>query len=105
MPVCPSGAAISSFYDPFERNQLYVEGGIFACALVEALHYYGIASCILQNGERRNMQKQLRKVCSNIPQSEKIIMFIAIGYYKEEITYAVSNRKDVDEVLKIQGDK
>ena len=96
---------ISSFYDPFERNQLYVEGGIFACALVEALHYYGIASCILQNGERRNMQKQLRKVCSNIPQSEKIIMFIAIGYYKEEITYAVSNRKDVDEVLKIQGDK
>ena len=51
------------------------------------------------------MQKQLRKVCSNIPQSEKIIMFIAIGYYKEEITYAVSNRKDVDEVLKIQGDK
>lgn len=42
---------MSAFYDPFERNQVYVDGGIFTMALVEALHYYGIASCILQNGE------------------------------------------------------
>ena len=42
---------ISAFYDPFERNQVYVYSGIFIMDLVEALRYYGIASCILQNGE------------------------------------------------------
>ena len=30
---------MSAFYDPFERNQVYVDGGIFTMALVEALHY------------------------------------------------------------------
>lgn len=46
---------MSAFYDPFERNQIYVDGGIFTMALVEALHYYGIASCILQNGEYKEI--------------------------------------------------
>ena len=97
-------ADISSFYDPFERNQIYVEGGIFACALVEALHYYGIASCILQNGERKCQQKQIRSICKNIPDNEKIILFISIGYYKDNIIYATSNRKDINEVLKIESE-
>ena len=44
-------ADVSAFYDTFERNQVYVEAGLFSMALVEALHYYGIGSCILQNGE------------------------------------------------------
>lgn len=42
-------ADVSAFYDTFERNQVYVEAGLFSMALVEALHYYGIGSCILQN--------------------------------------------------------
>lgn len=37
---------ISAFYDEFERNQVYVDGGIFAMALVEALHHYVILGCI-----------------------------------------------------------
>lgn len=37
-------ADVSAFYDTFERNQVYVEAGLFSMALVEALHYYGIGS-------------------------------------------------------------
>lgn len=93
---------MSAFYDSFERNQIYVDGGIFTMALVEALHYYGIASCILQNGEYKEKNKKLKAICKNIPENEKIILFIAIGYYKDSFTYAVSNRKRLDKVLIIR---
>lgn len=93
---------ISSFYDSFERNQVYVDGGIFSLALVEALHYEGIASCILQNGESAQKDKALREICENIPQNEKIILFIAIGYYKDNVVFATSHRKKLDEVLIVE---
>ncbi|MCI8527874.1 MAG: hypothetical protein HFH82_01785 [Lachnospiraceae bacterium] len=93
---------ISAFYDAFERNQVYVDGGIFTLALVEALHYYGIASCILQNGERKKKNVKFKQICGNIPENEKIILFIAIGYYKEKFECAASQRKKLDEYLKIK---
>lgn len=93
---------MSAFYDAFERNQVYVDGGIFALALTEALHYYGIASCILQNGEFVERNKQFKAICGNIPENEKIILFIAIGYYKHEFSYASSHRKTLGEVLNIK---
>lgn len=92
-------ADVSAFYDAFERNQIYVEAGIFTLALVEALHYYGIASCILQNGEFYRKNKKFKKICKNIPDNERIITFIAVGYYKDEFTYAVSTRKKVEDVF------
>ena len=90
---------MSAYYDTFERNQTYVDGGIFTLALVEALHYYGIASCILQNGEISCKNKEFKRICGNIPDNEKIILFIAIGYYKDNVTYATSHRKALDNVL------
>lgn len=93
---------MSAFYDPFERNQVYVDGGIFTMALVEALHYYGIASCILQNGEYKEKNLKFKEICKNIPANEKIILFIAIGYYKDNFTYAVSHRKNLEKVLIIR---
>lgn len=93
---------MSAFYDAFERNQLYVEGGMFAMALMEALHYKGIASCALQNGEFYKKNKKFKDICENIPDSERIILFIAIGYYKDEFDYAISNRKKLDKVLVVE---
>ena len=93
---------MSAFYDSFERNQVYVDGGIFTMALVEALHYYGVASCILQNGEYKERNLKFKEICKNIPENEKIILFIAIGYYKDNFTYAVSHRKNLDNVLIIR---
>lgn len=95
-------ADVSAFYDTFERNQVYVEGGLFSMALVEALHYYGIGSCILQNGEYYKKNKKFKKICKNIPENERIILFVAIGYYKNEFSYAVSLRKNVEDVFIIK---
>lgn len=93
---------LSAYHDAFERNQVYVDGGIFTLALVEALHYHGIASCILQNGEHREADRMIRRICGNIPENEKIVVFIAIGYYRDEVVYATSHRKDPDDVLRIK---
>lgn len=92
-------ADISAFHDSFERNQLYIEAGIFLMSLIQALHYYGIASCALQNGEFIKKNKEFKKVCGNIPENEKITIFIAIGNYKKEFSYAVSRRKKLESVL------
>lgn len=92
-------ADISAFYDTFERNQLYVEAGIFSMALMQALHYYGIGSCALQNGEYYKKNGRFKAICKNIPDNEKIVIFIAIGYYKETFGYAISKRKNVEDVL------
>lgn len=92
-------ADISAFYDTFERNQLYIEAGMMAMALIESLHYYGIASCILQNGEYHKKNRKFKEICKNIPENEKIVLFIAVGYYKEKFSYAVSSRKRTEDIL------
>lgn len=92
-------ADISAFYDTFERNQIYIEAGIFAMSLIQALHYYSIGSCVLQNGEYYKKNLKIKHICGNIPKNEKIALFIAIGYYKDEFSYAVSKRKNVEDVL------
>ena len=92
-------ADVSAFYDTFERNQVYVEAGLISMALVEALHYYGIGSCILQNGEYYKKNKKFKEICKNIPENERIILFVATGYYKNKFSYAMSLRKNVEDVF------
>jgi len=92
-------ADVSAFYDTFERNQIYIEAGIFTMALIEALHYNGIGNCILQNGEYYKKNKEFKKICGNIPENERIVLFVAIGYYKDEFTYAMSLRKEINDVF------
>ncbi len=94
-------SSMASFHDAFERNQTYVDAGIFAMGLALALHYYGIGSCVLQNGERQSKNRELREICSEIPDDERIVLFIAAGHYRDTVSYAVSKRLDLGEVLSI----
>lgn len=89
---------ISAYYDAFERNQVYVDGSLFAMGLVEALHYYDIASCMLQNGENKSRNKKIKALCQ-IPNNEKVILFIAIGCYKDSFQVAISKRKNVEDIM------
>lgn len=45
---------------------------------------------------------KFKKICKNIPDNEKIILFIAIGYYKDNFAYAVSHRKNLENVLVVR---
>lgn len=92
---------INCYTSSYERNQPYVDGSLYAMSLMLCLEYYGIASCALQNSEARPLDKAIRRI-TGIPKNEVIVLFIAIGNYKDEFTVAVSKRKNLEDVLIIE---
>lgn len=81
-----------------ERNQAFVDGGLFAMNLVHALHREGVASCFLNWSADVFQDQRLRKLL-RIPSHEVVITFIAIGGYPDTVRVAVSPRPRVNDVL------
>lgn len=71
----------SSFIDLTERNQIYIDGGLFAMALLMGLEYVSLAACPLNAMFSVRQDKDMRKLMS-IPDNENFIMFIAVGNFK-----------------------
>lgn len=90
---------LSSFLHSNERNQSFVDGGIFFMALLNALHFKGLATCTLNWSVNSIIDKKLRNTIS-IPKSENIIALITVGHYKDEFYVASSCRKDIREIIK-----
>lgn len=88
----------SYYYTIGERNQLYIDGGIFLMNLLYALHYYEVANCPANWGKEFFAEEMLSKVVS-IPESEKIICMIPIGVAKDKFRVTLSKRRESDEVL------
>lgn len=84
-----------------ERNQCWIDGGMYAMSLVYALHSLGLGTCCLNWSVERSVDKALKKA-TNIKDSESIIMMIAVGHLPEELRVAQSPRKPVKEVLVIK---
>lgn len=89
------------FTDSYERNQHIIDASLFAMSLVLSLHYFGIGSCILQASERNKMDKERRKLL-RIPENEKIVLVIAVGYYKDKFSVAKSRRNPLEDYLVIR---
>ncbi len=81
-----------------ERNQPYVEGGLFSMSLVWALHSLGIDSCMLNMCQPNRVLSNLRSRL-NIPENELVIMLVAIGHGREGHRVARSPRRTTSEVL------
>ena len=83
-----------------EYGDWLVSATIFATYLALALHALGIGSCMMKKelhfGSKYN--DAIRKSC-HIPRNEKIVLEMAVGYYKEDFWVACSNRKPVRDVL------
>lgn len=93
-------ADLSSSFGIGERNQGYVDGGMFSMSLVNALHSKGLGTCCLNCSINSKVDKKLRKV-AKIPESESIIMMIAVGHLPEKLNVASSVRKNLDKILMI----
>lgn len=93
-------SSVSSFVSPVERNQMFVDGGIFLQNTLYALHYYGIAACALNWSKPFFYENRVRKYI-NIHHKERIIAVIAIGYPKEQFKVPFSKRKKVSEILHV----
>src|SRR5690554_411514 len=88
------------FYSIGERNQLYVDGGIFLMNLLYALHYYKIGACPAHWGHNSNKDKDIMREIS-LSESEKVICVIPIGIPKGEFKAILSLRRNNNEILKI----
>lgn len=82
-----------------ERNQVFIDGGLFSMSLVWALHSLGLDSCMLNMSQPHSRMRALRAKLS-IPESEAVVMFISIGYPAEGYRVARSPRRAVSEVVR-----
>ena len=81
-----------------ERNQGYFNAGLYSTNLVNALHSLGIGTCFIQFANSVKEEDALKKM-NDIPEYERIAVILFAGYYDEKSIFAVSPRKDVNELL------
>ena len=87
-----------TFFSIGERNQCWIDGGMFSMSLIYALHSLGLGSICLNWSAEKEVDEELHRVAS-IPESEAVIMLIGIGFLPKTLRVAYSHRKSVDEVL------
>lgn len=85
-----------------ERNQRWVDGGIFAMSLVWSIHSLGLSSCMLNWSVKNKTSRDLRQQ-ADIRDFEDIIVLIAIGHADPNAKRARSPRRDVTEVARFHA--
>ena len=89
---------VQTFFAVGERNQCWIDGGLFAMSLVYALHSLGLGAICLNWSVEKLFDKELHEV-ADIPSSEAVIMMIGVGHLPDKLTVAQSCRKPIEEVL------
>jgi nitroreductase len=85
-----------------QRNQCFVDGGIFAHQLLLSLNASGIDACPL-NLAVDNKREIAIKDLLGIPEHMRLIMSIAVGYASQDkVKIAQSRRRHVDDILEIR---
>jgi nitroreductase len=84
-----------------ERNQRWIDGGLFAMSLVLALQQLGISTCML-NWSRDNASSMRLRNEARIQDDEDIVVLIAYGYPREGYRVARSPRRSLEELLTIR---
>lgn len=80
-----------------ERNQPWVDGGIFVMSQLLALHAQGLGACCLNWCGGRNADRDLRKELSISP-CEVVIAVIAAGNLRDEFEVAKASKIPVEEI-------
>ncbi|MDD2493741.1 MAG: nitroreductase family protein [Tissierellia bacterium] len=90
------------YYTLGERNQFYIDGGIYLMNLLYALHFYGIGTCPAHWGLPFQADEKVRELV-NLKDSEQIICLIAIGVPQEDFPTTLSLRRPSEENLFIHN--
>lgn len=89
---------IRAFMNANERNEPFVDGGLFAMSLLYALEAYGLAACPLNAMFDQSQDNRTRQLL-NIPDNELPIMYIAVGNFPSNIPVCRSTRRTVESIL------
>lgn len=93
-------AELGAFVDAAERYQPWIDGGMFAMSVCLGLHHLGLGSCCLNWSKERDVDLLFRRE-SGIPDSENLIMLIAVGSLLDEFVVANSYRPPVESCMVI----
>lgn len=91
---------LGAFVDVAERYQAWIDGGMFSMSLCLALHDLGYGTCCLNWSKERGTDRVLH-AAGDVPNSEQIIMLIAVGNLPEEFDVAHSFRAPVEHCLRV----
>lgn len=89
---------LSIFDSTGERNQSFIDGGIFTMSLLHSLQYNDIATCTLNWSTTRKKDIELRNALG-IKESYNIIAIIACGGYMNNFSVAKSIRRKSEEII------
>jgi nitroreductase len=89
----------NTFLSPVERNEAFVDGGLFAMSVMYGLEHEGLAAVPLNAMMYYKDQKAVRELL-DIDDSEMITMFIAVGGFVEESIVPVSDRKPAESFVR-----
>lgn len=81
-----------------ERNQSFIDGGIFGMSLLYALHYLGLGAVTLNWCTNQEKDKKFRAV-SEIRDNENIILMIGVGNIPEKFKVPKSERNSLEEIV------
>lgn len=94
---------VSYMVDYKERNQAYIDGGMYAMSLLYSLTYAGIGSCALNAAFSIKEEKRLKDLLG-VTKSEVMIEFIVTGEYLEKIVVPKSKRINFQTYVKTFND-
>ncbi|MFD2966734.1 nitroreductase family protein [Sphingobacterium bambusae] len=92
-------ANISYFQGVNDRNESYINTGMFAMSLLNALHHYEIGACPLNWSVDHKRDQALRELLG-IPDNERIGLVISCGFLPDHFEIASSPRLEVNNIAK-----
>ncbi|WP_423127238.1 nitroreductase family protein [Gaoshiqia sp. Z1-71] len=90
----------SYFFTSGERNQHFIDGGIFLHSLLLALHYERIASCPLHWSLNFREDNKIKRIIG-LSNGEKVIALVAIGNVEDTFKVPASHRKNIGELFSV----
>lgn len=78
-----------------ERNQGFIDGGLFTMSLLYSLEYKQLAACPLHAMFDERTEKTIRATL-NIPDNEKLVSFISVGHFNKKNNVCKSFRYSVE---------
>ncbi|MDJ0689642.1 MAG: nitroreductase family protein [Xenococcaceae cyanobacterium MO_188.B32] len=91
---------LKAFYSIKERNQAFIDGGMFGMSLIYALHSLGLGTCTLNWSTTKEQDIKLRSLIA-IKSEEVVIFMIAVGLLPESLDVPYSQRKNLEEIIQI----
>jgi nitroreductase len=89
---------LSVFLNAAERNQVYLDTGLFAMSILYGLHYKGLGACPLHWCAKEAKDKALRELVP-VVDSDTVTCLVGVGHLPDTFKVAVSHRKPLGEIL------